>query len=175
MTEEQIFNTWLVVATLAFLVLFIGALNNKIVVYRNFQDLGWTICIIIAPIVAIVVLSFIEGDQSDLSTFIENTQVGKAVAFMTGAIIVWAIVRTIYFSLHDNGVPLGLLIAIGKIAMAAIIAILSIGLLNYLFKDRRKLGHIAISLMLSGVFAWFIKILVNGERLKGIIVGRRQN
>lgn len=32
------------------------------------------------------------------------------------------------------------------------------------FRDKRKLGHVAIFFMLFGIFGWFVNVLVNGEK-----------
>ena len=65
---------------------------------------------------------------------------------------------------RENGIVLGFTIGTGKIAIAVIITILAIGLIGYLFRDKRRFGHVAIFFILFGVFGWVVNTLVNVKR-----------
>ncbi|MDB2475467.1 hypothetical protein N9X06_00665 [Paracoccaceae bacterium] len=164
MTEDQILRLWMIVGGGSLILLFIGALTNKVTVYRDYSDVGWSISLIAFPILGFFILAFIAGDDADIWLFAIETTAGNVILGVTSLVIVWSTVRTYLLSIQDNGLILGLLIGTAKVLIAVVIALFAIGLVNYLFRDQRKLGHMAIFFMLFAVFGWFVNILVNGER-----------
>lgn len=144
--------------------LFVGALTNKVTVYRDYGDVGWSLSLIFSPVIGTFILIFIAGDDTDAWLFATETTVGQSILAITALAMGWSALRTYLMSIQDNGLILGLLIGTAKILIAVIIATCAIGLFNYLFKDQRKLGHIAIFFMLFGILGWFVNVLVNGER-----------
>ena len=69
-------------------------------------------------------------------------------------------------SVQDNGLILGIFVGTAKVLIAAVMALFAIGLIRYLFRDERKLGHVAIFFLLFGVLTWIMNVLVNGERIQ---------
>ena len=164
MTEDQILRLWMMVGGGSLVLLFIGALTNKVTVYRDYGDVGWSISLIASPILGFFILAFIAGDDADAWLFATDTTVGNVILGATSLVMVWSTIRTYLFSIQDNGLVLGLLIGTAKVLIAVIIALCAIGLISYLFRDQRKLGHVAIFFLLFSVFGWFVNVLVNGER-----------
>jgi hypothetical protein len=85
---------------------------------------------------------------------------------ITILIMVYAVAKNFLDSIRCNGLILGIFVGVAKIIIAIFISICSIGLINYLFKDKRKLGHVWIFLLLFGLFSWAIKVLVNGDKVE---------
>ena len=166
MIESEILRLCILLAVVFLVLLFVGALTNKVTIYRDLHDFGWSLALVLSPVIGLFVVAFLAGEDSDFLTYVSETLVGKIVLGITATVFALAVVKTYIFSIQDNGSFLGTLIGTGKICISVIVTVCAIGLVNYLFKDQRKLGHIAIFLMLSGVFTWFIKILVNGERVQ---------
>ena len=165
MTEDQFFRIWIALSGISLLFLFVAALKNKVTVYRDFFDLRCSLILVISPIIALVLIWFISGNETDSSKFATEFLLGQFILLITASIILWAITQTYIMSIRDNGLFVGILVGTAKIIIAAIITIFAIGLLNYLFKDKRKPGHISIFFMLFGLFAWVINVLVNGDRI----------
>ena len=172
MIEGEILRICILLAVVFLVLLFVGALTNKVTIYRDLHDFGWSVALVLSPVIGLFVLAFLAGGDSDFLTYVAESLMGKILLGITAIVFALAVVKTYIFSIQDNGTFLGALIGTGKICISVIITICAIGLVNYLFKDQRKLGHIAIFLMLSGIFTWAIKILVNGERVKN---GQREN
>jgi hypothetical protein len=164
MTEEQLFRTWLMIGGGSLVLLFIGALTNKVTVYRDYHDLGWSLSLIFTPIIGFILITFIGGDGVDPWAFATEILVGQVVLGISVFVMGLSILRTYLLSMQDNGVVLGVIIGTGKVAISILIAVCAIGLIGYLFRDKRKLGHVAIFFMLFGVFGWFVNVLVNGDR-----------
>ena len=164
MTEDQILRLWMMVGGGSLILLFIGALTNKVTVYRDYGDVGWSISLIASPILGFFILAFIAGDDADAWLFATETTVGNVILGLTSLVMMWSTIRTYLLSIQDNGLILGLFIGTAKVLIAVVIALCAVGLVNYLFRDQRKLGHIAIFFMLFAVFGWFVNVLVNGER-----------
>ena len=164
MTEDQLLRLWLMIGGGSLILLFVGALTNKVTVYRDYGDVGWSVSLVLIPIIGFIILAFIAGNETDTWLFAIDTAVGNVILGLTTLAMVWSTLRTYSLSIQDNGLFLGLFIGTAKILVAVVIALFAIGLVNYLFKDQRKLGHIAIFLVLFAVFGWFVNVLVNGER-----------
>ena len=164
MTEDQILRLWMMVGGGSLILLFIGALTNKVTVYRDYGDVGWSISLIASPIIGFFIVAFIAGDNADPWIFATETTVGNVILGATSLVMVWSTIRTYLLSIQDNGLILGLFVGTAKVLIAVVIALFAIGLISYLFRDQRKLGHIAIFFMLFAVFGWFVNVLVNGER-----------
>ncbi len=164
-TEEMMLRTWLLLAVSSLILLFVSAYFNKVTVYRNYNDLGWSLSLTYTPILTYFILGFILQNDAELSAFISETTIGMSI-FATGAVITIISIFKIYNnSIRDNNLLLGIFIGTGKIIIAAIISALAISLIRYLFRDDRKLGHVAIFAMLFGIFTWFINTLINGDRM----------
>ena len=164
MTEEQFFRLWITLGGCSLVLLFVGALTNKVTVFRNYSDVGWSVALISTPIVGGLLMSFIAGEEVDLWTFAMGNLVGQSITAITGFAIVFSTFKIYVMSIQDNGLILGLIVGTAKILIAVIIAFCAFGLISYLLRDQRKLGHIAIFFMVFAIFGWFINILVNGER-----------
>ena len=164
MTEDQILRLWMILGGGSLILLFIGALTNKVTVYRNYGDVGWSLLLIFAPIISFVLLAFIAGDNTDAWLFAIDTTVGNIILGFTAFAIGCSILKTYMNAVEDNGLVLGFFIGTAKILISVVIALFAVGLLSYLFRDQRKFGHIAIFFILFAVFGWFVNVLVNGER-----------
>ena len=164
MTEDQIIRLWMIVGSASLVVLFLGALTNKVTVYRDYVDLGWSVSLVVSPIIATVILVFIAGNNADVWLFATDTTIGNVVLGLTTLVMVWSTLRTYQISVRDNGLILGSLIGTAKVLIAVVIALSAMGLVCYWFKDQRKLGYVFIFFILFGIFWWFVNVLVNGKR-----------
>ena len=165
MTEDQILRLWMVLGVGSLVLLFVGALTNKVTIYRDYSDVGWTLSLILSPIIGYFILAVIAGENMEPRIFATEVLAGQIILGITVIVIGWSTLLTYLMSIQDNGLILGLFIGTAKVLIAIVIAICAIGLVNYLFKDKnRKLGHVAIFFMLFGILGWFIKVLINGER-----------
>jgi hypothetical protein len=164
-TEDQIFRTWMMLGGVSLVLLFVGALTNKVTVYRDYYDLGWSLSLIFSPIIGGLLIAFIGGDEVDPWAFAKEVLVGQVVLGVSIFVMGLSILKTYLLSMQDNGVVLGLFIGTAKVTISILIAICAISLISYLFRDKRKLGHVAIFFILFGIFGWFVKVLINGERV----------
>ena len=164
MTEDQILRLWMILGGASLVLLFVGALTNKVTVYRDYGDVGWSLSLIFSPVIGAFILIFIAGDDTDAWLFATETTAGQAILAITALAMGWSTLQTYLMSIRDNGLILGLFIGTATLLIAVVIALCAIGLVNYLFKDQRKLGHVAIFFMLFGILGWFVNVLVNGER-----------
>ena len=164
MTEDQILRTWMMLGGASLVLLFVGALTNKVTVYRDYHDLGWSLSLIFTPIIGFILIVFIGGDGVDPWAFATEILIGQVVLGVSVFVMGLSILKTYLLSMRDNGAVLGVIIGTAKVVISVIISVCAIGLIGYLFRDKRKLGHVAIFFMLFGIFGWFVNVLVNGER-----------
>ena len=164
MDHGQLLRLWGILAIASLILLVVGALTNKVTVYRNNTDLGFSLVFITAPILGAILIAFIAGENVDIQRFATSTSTGWFLLAITAVTSIVSGFQTYKFSIRDNGAALGLVIGTSKLIVAAIIAISAISLIRYLFKDSRRFGHIAIFFMLAGVLGWFVNTLVNGDR-----------
>mgnify|MGYP006435527027 CR=1 FL=1 len=164
MDQDQIIRLWLVLALVSLALLVLGALSNKVTVYRDHKDLASSLVFILSPIVGGIIIAFIGGNEVHFWEFATTNVIGITILSVIGLTVLVSGVQTFRFSIQDNGLMLGVFIGTSKLIIAIIIAISSISLLRYLFKKSRRLGHIGIFFILAGVLGWFVNTLVNGER-----------
>lgn len=166
MDEDQLIRLWWVIGGTSLALLFIGALTNKIVVYRDYRDLWWSLSLTFSPLLSFLTLAFVAGEGTDTFVFARETSVGKTVTLITLVFMAWSTLKTYLMSVQDNGLILGIFVGTAKVLIAAVMALFAIGLIRYLFRDERKLGHVAIFFLLFGVLTWIMNVLVNGERIQ---------
>lgn len=164
MDQEQILRLWLILGLSSLILLLVGAISNRVTVYRDYHDLGWSLAFILAPVVGFFVIVFIAGENVDSWEFATGTPVGITTLSVTCLTVAISGLQTFRLSMQDNGPLLGVLVGAAKLVIAVLIAISSIGLLRYLFRESRSFGHIAIFFILFGVLGWFVNTLVNGDR-----------
>ena len=165
MSEEQILRTWLTFAGFSGVILFLCALSNRVVVYRDVMDLSYSISTIVLPIILFVVGAFISGEEMEIFTFFSEILVGQVILGICFFIYIYVVIKIFAISIACNGLIVGLIIGITKIIFSLIITILAVGLINYLFREKRLKGHIFIFLLFTAVFGYFINVLVNGQRV----------
>ena len=162
-TPEMLMRTYLIVGFSCLLALLFFAYINRITVYRDYADLSYSILFVYTlnncPGLAVYC-----GDDAGIDRLVHDTAIGR-ILFVVGAVaMVVCAVKTYTNSIADNGLFLGLVIAPAKLLVACIISALSVSLIKYLFRDERKLGHVAIFFILLGVFSATLNILINGDR-----------
>ena len=163
-TPEMLMRAYLIVGFSCLLALLFFAYINRITVYRDYADLSYSILFVVAPSTIALALLFIAGDDAGIDRLVHDTAIGR-ILFVVGAVaVVVCAVKTYTNSIADNGLFLGLIIAPAKLLVACIISVLSVSLIKYLFRDERKLGHVAIFFILLGVFSAALNILINGDR-----------
>ena len=175
MTEEQLINLWVVLGGGSLVLLFVGALTDRVTVYRDYTDLGWSLSLIFTPIVSVFLVTFIANDQADPWVFATEVLVGQVILATTAIILGWSTLSTYRMSIEDNGLTLGIFVGTAKLLIAIIISFCAISLVKYLFRDKRKLGHVAIFFILFGIFGWILKVLINGARTGKAIQIRKMN
>ena len=164
-TSEMMLRSYFVVGISCFLILLVLAYFNKITVYRDYADVGFSLVLIIVPFTIFFALLFIAGDDSEIFSLIRDTWIGRALFFAGLLISIFCMFKTFTYAIADNGLLAGLIVALAKIIISLIVTIISISLIRYLFRDERKIGHIAIFFILLGVFTWVFNILINGEKV----------
>ena len=165
MSEEQILRTWLMFAGVSGILLFLCALSNRVVVYRDIKDLSYSITTIVLPIIIFAIGAFISGENMEVSTFFFNILTGQVILGIGCLIYIYALIKIFAVSIACNGLILGLIIGVAKIVFSLVITVLSIGLINYLFREQRLRGHVFIFLLFTAIFGFFINVLINGDRV----------
>ena len=169
LTPDEILKFWLVLSGIILFFLFLGALTNKVIIYRNYFDLTWSISFYLAPIFSFISIAFISGDNID--SYFDSEELTtrsiilNSLIFIAGIIMIFSVVRTFLFSIADNGLILGLIIGFSKFIIGLLIIVCMVGLIGYLFRDKRKLGHTAIFFIFFGFLGWIVKTLVNGQKV----------
>ena len=114
MTEDQILRTWITLGGVSLVVLFIGALTNKVTVYRNYHDLGWSLSLIFSPIIGGLLIAFIGGDEVDPWAFATEVLVGQVVLGVSIFVMGLSILKTYLLSSRTMVLYLGYSLALQK-------------------------------------------------------------
>lgn len=166
MDFEQYFRLSITFVIIILFLLFFAARANKIVVYRNFSDLAWSLSIIYTPIISVSIIIFIGGEDQQIISLLKSNIIIQSIVIASIIIIIYSIYKTISLSIEDNGSVLGFFIGLCKILVSVLVSVLAISLFKYLFRDDRKIGHVFIFTLLFGIFSWFMSVLINGNEMK---------
>ena len=99
MTEEQLVNLWFVLGGASLVLLFIGALTDKVTVYRDYIDLSWSLSLIFTPFISTFLVIFIANDQADPWVFATEVLVGQVILFFTAITMGWSTISTYRMSI----------------------------------------------------------------------------
>ena len=168
LSRGQIFKIWIFIAIGIYIIFFIGAYTNKITVYRDPQDMGWSLCLILSPCIGYLILAVVADYDDSVSDIATQTTFGLIITILSLGGTLLSIFKTFQKSIQDNGQLMGLIVGTGKVLLAIFIAFFALSLISYLFKDKRRLGHIAIFFMIFGLLGWIVKVLINGEKTGAI-------
>ncbi len=171
LTEENL-KLFFILFGAGFITIFIMALTNKVVIFEDSGDLMITVGLILAPAIGALCLAFLmPAETSPAWTPDYNVFSGSGAAIFVSAITVltfiFCLVKTFTNSIASNGLQWGIGIAIFRIISAFIIIFAIIGFINKLTEDKnRGVSAAAIVMLLTtGIFAWILKILINGEKV----------
>jgi hypothetical protein len=132
-TNKQIAIMVFWVTVVAFIILCIFGITNRVVIFSSMSDLLLTWLVFLYPFVALVfVWSLIPDNETSRWNF--TTKVAGIIAIIGFGILV---IRVFYSSVKENGIVIGTMVAIFKLASSAIFGVFAfLGLLAYWAKER---------------------------------------
>lgn len=140
--------------------LLIGSLQNRITVYRDYADLCKSALFVVAPISSALLIGFVADSNTSVLEFATGNLMGKLILLGTSGLMIWSICSAYSSGITDNGTYIGVFVGTGKLIIAAIVAFSALSLVRYLFREDRKIGHIAIFFILLSVLGWLVASLV---------------
>tara|TARA_B100001996_G_scaffold329934_1_gene277855 strand:- start:352 stop:894 length:543 start_codon:yes stop_codon:yes gene_type:complete len=165
-TEENI-KLFFILFGVGFATIFIMALTNKVVVFQNSGDLTTTLGLMFVPLIGIISLSILRPSEA-AQDYNDFTGSGAAIFVSVSSVLafIYCLVKTFTNSIASNGLGIGIAVAIFKIVSAGLLIIAAIGFINKLTENNRNPGVMAIIIGLTtGIFAWILKVLINGEKV----------
>ena len=79
MDFEQYFRLSITFVIIILFLLFFAARANKIVVYRNFSDLAWSLSIIYTPIISVSIIIFIGGEDQQIISLLKSNIIIQSI------------------------------------------------------------------------------------------------
>ncbi len=161
--EVLLFSFWMVLAS--FLVLFIMAATNRVVVFSDWTDLFHSLSIIISPLVGCMIVGVLspENASQDYNPF-WGSKGAIVVSLITISWFLFSVVMTYRESIKCNGLPIGLVVGTFKVVSAIVVICFTIGFISKLFNaDGKPTLPSVATLFVFGIFGWALTKLVNGE------------
>ena len=148
----------------SFLLLVLLGLTNTIVVYRDLPDFLWSVTLVIVPFTTLVTQSLLmpENVSENYNFFWETTET-KIVSVIGGLTTTYAILKTFKNCISNNGFILGTIMFIFKICASVISIFVCVAVFNKLFENERTIRSVLISMIIFGVFTFFLNRLINGD------------
>lgn len=165
--SEETQKSFFLICLSSFIILFLLGISNKVVIFDNSQDLFWTVLIPLMPIILVLILDYLSGGDVDLTQYMFSSPNSIFWTTAVTIIIVYSIIRNFIVSVNANGLILGITVGIFKIVGATIVLILSFALFEKFFgKKNRGYGAYVITMLIFGIFLFFLKKLINGEKVR---------
>ena len=150
----------------AFTLLFFLGFTNSIIVYRDVTEFIWSLAIIIVPIATFMALMLLGPEETPPGYNIFWTTSQEKIVTSIGILFsLLAVAKTFSSCLANNGIILGPIMFLFKLAASVISIIVVIGVVNKLFEQNRSIKNVMLAMILFGVFSFFLKRLINGERV----------
>lgn len=152
--------------------------TRRVVFYYNVADACWAMAIFLFPLIGIIVAKLLAPDGTPLEeiafsgTAIRGELIIPHYFFMAtlGCAILSAVI-TFAYSIRFNNLFVGPIVGILKIATGLLMLLTIFGIFSAATNKERKLAERAASvLLLSLLFAFSWRLLVNGEK----VLARRQ-
>ena len=174
--NDQTITTFYYIAGCSFVLMFFIAASNTIVIYEDYSDFYLSLGIILFPILLLVgqfiIAPPLEMRPAGYDIYFENSNhkiiTGIGILGTLATLIV-----TLVNSVKSNGTMIGIIVFLFKIISCGISVILIIGVIAGIFmpadnqkKRSRTVRSLLVALVVFKVLQFFIKKLVNGERVR---------
>jgi len=171
--SDQYVVLGLYASVIAFVVIFLLAFTNKIIVFYDHMDLAWSLMIVLGPLLSLGGLLALDSDVKTLSDeFFFGETVKILLTVSGGAIGLLGVLKTYQMSILCNGLLMGLIIGSFRVVAAVLILLAVFGFVSKLLdKKGRSVGTIMVTMLFFGVFVWIVSVLINGDRAGGSTIG----
>lgn len=134
------------------------AMKGELTVFHDTKDVLNSVGIFVGPVVTLLILfSFLGDDSSNFTNWI--------VIIISFIPFFWFSYQCFKISIKCNGQKWGIIIGTGKVFLSILMIIFVWGLLSKFTRGEYKNPGTAILMFVFvGVFAWVLKVLVNGEK-----------
>lgn len=138
--------------------LIIAGMTGNVVIFYDWSDFMNTVFIFVAGLIGLIVTSILSDEATDTITYI-----GFGI---TGLIVLGLSVKSIRTSIYYNrNVAVGIVVGLFKIFLALFSIVFVWGKLKEIFGRSSNVGAQIFGVIILGLFAWVLKMLVNGERV----------
>ena len=166
MSEEQVFKAWAMGALIAFSILFVLGMTNRVVIFQDGADLGWSLMTLITPLVTVTALTVMMPENAPPDYNLWTQTYGKVIIIIGVLVTLFSVVRMFVISIGSNGLALGLIIGAFKLVASIITVFCILGFIGRITSDeRRGYGAWVLLIFLMGVFVWVLKKLINGDEV----------
>jgi len=162
-TEENI-KLFFILFGAGFITIFIMALTNKVVIFKDGGDLMITVGLILVPIIGLMCLDFLTPSEPPPGYSGSGAHI--FIYAITVLTFIFCLVKTFTNSIASNGFAWGITIAIFRIISCCIIIFAIIGFINKLTENNKNVTAASIVMLITtGIFAWILRVLINGEKV----------
>ena len=150
----------------AFIFLLLLGITDTVIVYKNVSDFLWSLALIIVPVSTFFILAFLvpEDAPETYNIYWEATQ-QRIISVMGGFFTVIALFKTFINCIVNNGILFGPVMFLFKLCAAVVCVLIVLGVANKLFEKNRSLKTVIVTMIVFGVFSFFVKRLINCDRI----------
>ena len=116
----------------AFIAVLLAGMTNRVVIFADGIDLTCTLSIFVVPAIAFFIASTLVPEGQELS----DEPAAVVVASIGGVLALIACVKTFVISIRHNGLVVGVIVGIFKVAAAVLAAVCALGLLGQIFEKK---------------------------------------
>ena len=151
----------------SFIILLLLGITNTIVVYKDVSDFIFSLAVIIVPVVTFFALAYLspEDPPDSYNIFWEDTP-HKIISSIGVTLTLLSMLKTLLNCISNNGIILGPIMFLFKMLAAIISICVILGIFQKAFGRERTLRNIILGTIIFGIFAFFIKKLINGDRVE---------
>ena len=140
----------------------VAGMTNRVVIFADGKDLNWTLSIFVVPAIAFMIAATLVPEGKELS----DEPAAVVVTIIGGVLALIACVMTFVVSIRHNGLVVGVIIGIFKVAAALLVGVCAIGLLGKIFsKEGGSAGSKILAVVVFGILLWITQKLINGDEV----------
>lgn len=164
---EQEIKAIFLLGGLGFLAILLLGMTNRVVIFKDVVDFGWSVALMVLPVVTIMIAFFIApADAPPGYNVFWSDGYGKVIMIVGSGATLFAMQKVFSYSVTANGTGLGVVVFLFKVIASVIFTFLVLGMLNRKEEGDRSSSGGFFAFVTGVLLGWFLRKLINGPAVE---------